>query len=124
MEAKIPMAGFMAGLSRSTSPDIGDPIAVGLMGRVNWRRQRKEVGIPVAMVFLEWSDCRWWQWRGLLDASLRGIDEETNTVRRAAEGLAKPPHLGGWWSLGRRRGMQVRFEPQAAPEPAVMPLVH
>lgn len=109
-EAKVPPGPFLAGLTRSELAGSGPPLAVGVMGTFQLRRRPGDAGVPVALVFLEWADCRWWQWQTLIEASGRGLREETEVVARATDGDPKPNRLGGWWSLGRRRAMSVRLE--------------
>ncbi|MCO4743431.1 MAG: hypothetical protein KC912_01495 [Proteobacteria bacterium] len=103
--AYMPVDVFLAGLSRSEAPG-GGLHCVGVMGTFT-RRDRP--GVRQVMVFLEWEDCRWWLWRGLLDAE-GALLEDTESVLRAVDGDTKPMRIGGWWSLGRRRGMQGRLD--------------
>src|SRR5688572_11421317 len=63
IQAKMSPSWFLAGLSR-TPINGGEVEAVGVIGTFRMRRRQDGTpGIPVAMVFLEWADCRWWQWR-------------------------------------------------------------
>lgn len=117
MKAKIPLAGFLAGLSRAEMEGAAPPYAVGLIGRFTYRGKKKGPGIPMAMVFLEWSDCRWWQWRVLIDAKGTGLLDDTETIISAAAGHPKPPNLGGWWSIGRRQKMSVKLAASGAAGP-------
>lgn len=110
--AKSPPAMFLAGLTRVGLDDPRGALAVGVMGRFLLKRHPSDSGVPLAMVFLEWTDCRWWQWRALL-APPGEIQDETETILRAVDGVPKPPHLGGWWSLARRSQVEFRFERQA-----------
>ena len=119
-EAGTSPALFVAGLSRSSLVGASDVDAVGVAGVFNWRPDRASAPAPVALVCLEWSDCRWWSWRALLSAGgPPAILEETETRQRAVDGDAKPAGLGGWWSLGRRRRMSMRLDPMAAPDAIV-----
>lgn len=104
-ESSLPPGLFLAGLSRSEG-SFGRPICVGLMGTFG---SRERPGVKQAMVYLEWSDCRWWLWRGLLDTD-GGLMPDTESVLRAADGDTKPMAMGGWWSLGRRSRMKVRLD--------------
>jgi len=113
---------FIAGLTRSELPEAGPLLAVGVMGRFALRRGKNSEPVPVAMVFLEWSDCRWWHWKGLIAADT--VNEETETLSRAVDGLGKPGGLGGWWSIGRRKALSVRLEPNVAREPDEAQAVH
>jgi hypothetical protein len=110
VEAKMRPGLFLAGLSRGAFGSEA-PIAVGLIGTFTWRRTREDAGIPLVMTFLEWADCRWWQWRALVDpgASPLAIRHDTETTLRAVDGAARPDGLGGWWSLGRRRPVDLRW---------------
>jgi len=117
VEAGLSVSTFIAGLTRSELPRAGPVLAVGLMGTFTVRPRREAPGAPLAMVFLEWTDCRWWQWRTLLEGDGRTPMDETTTLSSAVEGSAKPSNLGGWWSLGRRRRMSVRLEPLPGTQP-------
>ncbi len=101
---------LLAGLTRAEVPFASEVLAVGLVGRF----KERTTGVPLAMVFLEWEDCRWWHWRALIDPSTGALREDTETVSRAVEGLRRPA-LGGWWTAGRRRGMRVRLAPREPP---------
>lgn len=101
----MPVDVFLAGLSRSEAPG-GGLHCVGVMGTFT-RRDRP--GVRQLMVFLEWEDCRWWLWRGLLDAD-GALIVDTESILRAVDGDTKPIRIGGWWSLGRRRGMHGRLD--------------
>ncbi len=109
--AGLPLQNFIAGLSRSTTDDAGAVEAVGLMGIVKVRRSRSEDErpMPMAVAFLEWEDCRWWSWRGLLDAEQSDILHTSEVVSCAEEGDALPHRFGRWWSLGRRRNMRLHL---------------
>lgn len=102
-EAGIPMERFLAALTRARFEDRAPVDAVGLLGSFTARAARPGArpSAPVVMAFLEWTDCRWWQWRALVDADYQLL-AESETRRAAIEGDAKPRGLGGWWSLGRR----------------------
>lgn len=131
--ARLSLPLFLAGLTRSERQGggtSGPPLAVGLVGQFRLRRgparaeaaraeaARAETadGVPVALAFLEWPDCRWWQWQALLDGE-RALLQETEVIRRAEDGDPLPSGLGRWWSLGRRSGVRVRYSARA-PEPA------
>ncbi len=103
---------FLAALSRSTAPG-GPPEAVGVIGRVRSRDSSSGPRVPEAMVFLEWSDCRWWHWRALLESDGLTLRDGTETVRSAVEGDRMPPGIGRWWSLGRRLGLKAQLTPVA-----------
>ncbi len=111
-EQQIAVGTFLAGLASSSLPDqMPDVEAVGLMGTF-MRRRGREPGAPVALLFLEWTDCRWWSWQALLEADQKTLLTNTETILLAEEGDAKPLKLGGWWSLARRKNMAVRLDPE------------
>ncbi len=119
-EAGTSPALFIAGLSRSTLINADPVDAVGVAGVFAWRPDRASAPAPVALVFLEWSDCRWWSWRALLSgATPPEVRDDTETLQRAVDGDGKPSGLGGWWSLGRRRRMSMHLDPMAPPDAIV-----
>jgi hypothetical protein len=99
---QVPVGGFLAALSRSTAPDQAPPLAVGLAGR--FQRRRGAQMLPVALVFLEWADDRWWHWERLLRDGEPASDEEDDLERysRAIDGDPIPDGLGRWFVRGRR----------------------
>lgn len=104
-DAGVPFPNLLAGLVGRGGLD-----AVGILGRLWWRPQRAEPAVPVAVVFLEWTDCRWWAWQQLLDAQGRPI-ADGERCWRAVDGDPKPGGLGGWWSLARRTGARLDLTP-------------
>jgi hypothetical protein len=60
--------------------------------------------LPVALVFLEWADDRWWHWERLLRDGEPASDEEDDLERysRAIDGDPIPDGLGRWFVRGRR----------------------
>jgi hypothetical protein len=115
---EVPVPMLLGGLSRSIQADRPAVKAVGMIGVFRPRPSTsRPPGVPVAMVFLEWTDCRWWQWRGLIDPEAGAVLEETETVGRAVDGVPRPRGLGGWWSLGRRRNMAFRLDRHEEPPP-------
>ncbi|MCB9678441.1 MAG: hypothetical protein H6737_25295 [Alphaproteobacteria bacterium] len=119
---RIPVNGFIAGLTRAeVGPDVGDARAVGVMGTVQVRNAPDAPSVPMAVVFLEWPDCRWWLWRALVDPGTATIKEGTEVRTRAVDGDAMPVGFGRWWSLGRRTGVKVTIRSRAA---ADSPHVH
>lgn len=106
----LPMV--LAALSRWDEGE-GIPEAVGLLGRVRFRRAA-ETWSPLALVFLEWPDGRWWEWRGVLDGD-GVLIADAQAVSRAVDGLARPSGLGGWWTMGRRRKPVLRLERSTPP---------
>ena len=105
--AGVPLPVVLGGLAR-WDEGAGLPEAVGLVGRVRVRRRRGPWS-PLALVFLEWPDGRWWEWR-----ALEGADGElvadTEGIARAVDGLPRPGGLGGGGTLARRRRPQLRLE--------------
>ncbi len=102
---------FLGALTRSTRADLGSVDVVGLLGALPTVGRGGEAGPPVAVVFLEWPDCRWWYWRALLGADRKVLLPETATWSRAHDGDRMPPQLGRWWTLGRRAGLSLAFRP-------------
>lgn len=119
VQAKMPVPAFVSGLTRSAVTSDEPVAVVGLIGTFRLRRRPEEAGVPIAIVFLEWTDCRWWHWRGLLDPTdQKRILDETETVTRAVDGDPKPLRLGGWWSQARRRPIDLRWD-RRSPAPMV-----
>jgi len=111
----VPTHRLLAGLSRSTIEDGGQVEAVGVMGVVQARRGQATPAVPLAVAFLEWEDCRWWSWRGLLDANGRMILADTELYASAEQGDPLPATFGRWWSMGRRAGSAMHLA-KAAPD--------
>ncbi|MCB9685065.1 MAG: hypothetical protein H6738_07420 [Alphaproteobacteria bacterium] len=115
--------GFLSGLTASTR-DGDRAEAVGVVGRFVARRGPNDrAGSPVALVFLEWPDCRWWFWKMVLDAEGRPLPDGEQ-VTSAAAGDAMPAGLGRWWSTQRRTGVVVSFGERVPDEIPVAPHVH
>ena len=108
---KVQPARFIAGLCGSTREGSGQPLAVGVMGSFS-RRTTDGFEQKLTMVFIEWPDCSWWQWRSLVDEHGK-IISNTSTIECASEGLRRPRSLGGWWSAHRRNKVRVHLEPMA-----------
>jgi hypothetical protein len=104
-DARVPFGQVLAGLVGR-----GELDAIGVVGRLWWRRRRDERPVAVAVVFLEWTDCRWWCWQQLLDAEGRPV-ADGERCWRAVDGDPKPVGLGGWWSLARRTGARLDLTP-------------
>jgi hypothetical protein len=102
---------FLAGLT-TTGVE-----AVGLVGAFRYRPAREAPFSPIAMVFVEWTDCRWWQWRSLVADN--ALVPDTDTFGAAVDGDPKPGGLGGWWSFARRTGLVLQHRPIGE-----SPLVH
>ncbi|MBW2255520.1 MAG: hypothetical protein JRI25_13095 [Deltaproteobacteria bacterium] len=111
VRGRFPPALLLAALTRAEVPCAGPVEAVGVLGRFRYRPDRDHPGIPVATVFVEWPDCRWWHWQALVDPANGWLLPETETVLRAVDGGRRPSSLGGWWSTGRRARLRARLEP-------------
>jgi hypothetical protein len=76
--------------------------------------------VPVAGVFLEWADGRWWSaWRDLGEDG-RALATDTDQVQRARDGLSRPGGLGGWFARARFEGLCAQLDPEPRlPEPAL-----
>jgi len=99
----IPVKLLLAALTRMDLRDDDTEVeAVGVIGVVGAQRGPGPA-IPLAITFLEWTDCRWWHWQALMDAEGREVAQATETVRSALDGDPKPLNLGGWWTLARHR---------------------
>ena len=125
-EAQASLPAFLASLS-ATLPDGTRPVdAVGLAGTFDLRHGDSSPPTTIAMVFLEWSDCRWWRWRALLDQNLGTtlVRAGSEVIDRAVDGAPRPDGLGGWWSLARRTSVQFRFIPELPQDAASSELVH
>lgn len=112
VQAKWRVGWLLGGLARWH--DEGAPEAVGLMGRIRVRKGKDEPWAPLAVVFLEWPDGRWWHWRALLDSE-GAIVEGTEAQTRAVDGLPRPSGLGGWWTLARRHKPNLKLERRLPP---------
>ena len=112
VDAKWRVGWLLGGLARWD--EGGVPEAVGIMGQIKVRRSGQGPWIPLVVVFIEWPDGRWWQWRALLDSDGAVIPDTTN-VARAVDGLARPSGLGGWWTLSRTRKPNLKLERKLPP---------
>lgn len=113
---------FLATLTRA-EVDRGEPVgAVGMMGVFTWRRAPADPGVPTALVFVEWPDGRWWQWKALLRPDPPSLLDQTETIARAVDGLPRPDGLGGWWTHGRVAGLRATLS--ARPPVETAPNVH
>jgi hypothetical protein len=108
---RLSPAFLLAALTCAEAPFAGPVEAVGVLGRFRYRPTPEHPGAPVATVFVEWPDCRWWHWQVLLDPETGDPVLETETVLRAVDGGRRPSSLGGWWSTGRRKRLRARLEP-------------
>jgi hypothetical protein len=125
IEAKRHPGRFLCALTRWDSAELGEQECTGIIGRMRMRRSDGDAWVPLAMVFLEWPDGRWWQWKALLDAEGKLL-ADTETINRAIDGLARPAGLGGWWSIGRRENLVLNLEraEERAELPTESKLIH
>lgn len=111
VEQDLGVGRFLSTLTRSrTREPVGDVLAVGIVGTVRLAPPTGGERVPLALVFLEWPDCRWWEWKALLDPTDGHLLEQTETRLRAVDGDAMPPGLGRWWSTGRHLRGDVLFD--------------
>jgi hypothetical protein len=120
IEAGWTPARFLASLSQTPRPHLGLPAVVGVIGRLRFRQRDDAPWVPIATVFLEWPDGRWWRWRQLIGADGRRAPG-TDVTDRAIDGLPLPDHLGGYWRLGRLGAPPLTVD--LAERPAGPPLV-
>lgn len=113
-KAGVHMPSFLACLTRSQLPGAQPVDALAIIGVVRRTGGPKEQRVPVATVFVEWSDNRWWYWRALLgpDGAIR---EDTEVVQSAVDGDPLPSMFGRWWSHGRRARLSMRLAPAGPP---------
>ena len=110
VQAGMNVGRFVSTLTRSrTVEPTGEVLAVGVLGTVQTRPPGGGEQVPMVVVFLEWPDCRWWQWKALLGPSGELLGA-TQTLNRAVDGDAMPHGLGRWWSTGRKLPGEVRFD--------------
>lgn len=113
--ARVPLHRLLAAMCFSQTDDGGRAEAVGLIGAFRRRARGGSAERRVAMVFLEWEDCRWWQW--IAEISPTGaVLPETARVRSALDGDALPGGVGRWWSQARRSGERLTLARE--PDPA------
>lgn len=113
---------LVVGMCADAPGNVGSAEAVGVIGVFQRRAPGDEVGIPVATVFVEWPDGRWWHWLGLL-APVTVADDVgtgrpglalrpgTESRGRAVDGDSRPEGLGGWWTASRNRPVQLGWTP-------------
>lgn len=97
-----------AGLT-TTVTAAGPAEAVGLLGRVE--RGARAGTKPVAVVFLEWPDCRWWMWECQLAEGGANLLLPTVRERAAIAGDPLPGGIGRFWTHGRRLRQAVKLSP-------------
>lgn len=117
-ESEVPIGVFLAGLCGWHPPD-GPAVAVGVAGRMTYRPTRDGAPVPVASVYLEWPDCRWWRWWQVLDAEGEPI-EGSALITRATDGTAKPSGFGGWWTYARTRQPKLTMALTRSEQPEIV----
>jgi len=115
-DSGIPLHRFLAGLTLQRDGRGLGPVAVGLLGVAEVRPGKTP---PNAVVFLEWSDGRWWHWGAQVDHGAGCVMAETEVFKQASHGDPLPKGLGGWWALGRtlhasktRKARAVQGDPE------------
>lgn len=84
--------------------------AIAVLGRFTQRQKGMEPR-PIAGVFVEWQDGRWWaSWRPV-EPSGRLIPTDEDEVLRAVDGRPRPGGLGGWFSRARFEGLRAELTP-------------
>lgn len=120
-EARWPFRSLLVSLCSEAPGDVGETEAVGIIGQFQRRRSPDDAGVPVATVFLEWPDGRWWHWLGLVsrarvptddgaDRELPVVRDGTAAITRAIDGLPRPEGLGGWWTMHRHRPLHMSWD--------------
>lgn len=90
--------------------------AIAILGRFTQRQPGTEAR-PLAGVFVEWADGRWWaSWRPV-EPGGRLIPTDEDEVLRAIDGRPRPGGLGGWFSRARFEGLRAELTPIAPPPP-------
>jgi hypothetical protein len=100
----------------------GDPAAVcvGVLGGMRRGGAGAVDGapVPVAGVFIERRDGRWWgAWRDLTPEG-RPMATDHDAILRARDGAARPGGLGGWFGRARFEGLRARLDPEPRPPAA------
>lgn len=106
-DQQVPMPFVLGGLAR-WNEGAEPPEVIGIIGRVQQGRGQGRPKVPLAIVFLEWPDGRWWHWRQLLDVDGKPIPDAAE-VTRAVDGLPRPRGLGGYWTYARRRQPDLKL---------------
>lgn len=84
--------------------------ALAVVGTMRRRRRGVEAGEPVAVVFAEWPDGRWW-FAARPQEDRGGFVAGTEVdVLRAVDGATRPGGLGGWFSRARFEGLEARLD--------------
>lgn len=84
--------------------------ALAVVGTMRRRRRDRPEGDPVAVVFVEWNDGRWW-FAVRPQAHQGGFAPLTEAeVLRAVDGTSRPGGLGGWFSRARFEGLQAKLD--------------
>ena len=87
---------------------------IALLGAFRFRGRGPLNGAWVASVFIEWPDNRWWTaWQPL--GPNKTLIGESPQVRSALDGSPRPGGVGGWFALGRRKGLKLRVQREGTP---------
>lgn len=89
----------------SSVAGAGEFDTVGIIGVLRPRERRP----PLATVFLEDDDGRWWHLWAAVD-ELEGKLLGEPRWARAEEGVARPTGLGGWWSRARSQRLRLQMD--------------
>lgn len=82
---------------------------VALVGALRVRAPGAREPQRAVVVFIEWSDNRWWTaWQAVDDKHQLVGDEPV--VRAAVDGWARPNGVGGWFARARREGLRLRTQ--------------
>lgn len=126
-QARVPAPRFLGALTRSTSEDSGLPYAVGVIGVLRARRAGEPKGaptVPMAVVFLEWGDNRWWYWRAVVDPETGVVLDDSAVIASAVDGDPMPPAFGRWWALARRANLGLHLSRRKDDSEGTAPVVH
>jgi hypothetical protein len=87
---------------------------MAVLGAFRFRGQGPLNGAWVVSVFIEWPDNRWWTaWQPL--GPTRALVGDAPQVRCALDGSPRPGGVGGWFALGRRKGLKLRVQREDTP---------
>jgi hypothetical protein len=87
---------------------------MAVLGAFRFRGHGPLNGAWVASVFIEWPDNRWWTaWQPM--GPNRSLVGDTPQVRCALDGSPRPGGVGGWFALGRRKGLKLRIQRDGTP---------
>jgi hypothetical protein len=82
---------------------------VALVGALRVRAPGAREPQRAVVVFIEWSDNRWWTAWQAVDSNNRLAGDEP-VLRAAVDGWARPNGVGGWFARARREGLRLRTQ--------------